>query len=160
MQSSNPQINSIYRINSTRNTRLILCRHLPAVVSHVSKHSTWQNQGSKCPTVFQAPTVAAGFQQFYPAETAFYTATSLHAALTVTPRCNPLDLQGIHLVSTKFIKGSSITLHCNTTRSVCSNLLLLVLRIILQENTRKLILSRYLVILCEEITYYLTSKQS
>ena len=69
----------------------------------------------------------------------------------MTPRRNPLDLQGIHLVSTKFTKGSSITLHCNTTRSVCSNLLLLALRIIPQENTRKLILSRYLVILCEEL---------
>ena len=64
-QSSNYnyKFNSSYRINSTtRNTRLIPCRHLPAVVPHVSKHSTWQNQGSKRPTVFQAPTVAAGFQ--------------------------------------------------------------------------------------------------
>ena len=66
-QSSNLQINSIYRINSTtRNTRLILCMHLPAVVPHVSKHSTRQNQGSKHPTVSQAPTVAAGFQLILP----------------------------------------------------------------------------------------------
>ena len=35
-QSSNLQIDSIYRINSTRNTRLILCRHLPAVAPRVS----------------------------------------------------------------------------------------------------------------------------
>ena len=55
MQSSILQINSIYRINSTRNTKLILCRLTPAAVPRVSKHSTWQNQGSKCPTVFQAP---------------------------------------------------------------------------------------------------------
>ena len=69
-------------------------------------------------------------------------------------------LQGIHLVSTKFT-GKVQVLHCIVIlRSVCSNLLLLALRIILQENTRKLILSRYLVILCEEITYYLTSKHS
>ena len=54
-QSSILQINSIYRINSTRNTKLILCRLTPAAVPRVSKHSTWQNQGSKCPTVFQAP---------------------------------------------------------------------------------------------------------
>ena len=39
-QSSILQINSIYRINSTRNTRFILCRLTPATVSHVSKHST------------------------------------------------------------------------------------------------------------------------
>ena len=65
-QSSNLQINSIYRINSTRNTRLILCRHLPAVAPRVSKHSTQQNQDSKRPTVFQAPTVAAGFQLILP----------------------------------------------------------------------------------------------
>ena len=45
----------------------------------------------------------------------------------------PSKLQGIHLVSTKYFKGSSITLHCNTTRSVCSKLLLLALRIILQK---------------------------
>ena len=71
--------NSAYRINSsTRNTtttRLILChpvqtstRHLPATVPRVSKHSTWQNP----PTALQAlHTAQAGFQQFYPVETAF-----------------------------------------------------------------------------------------
>ena len=61
-QSSILQINSIYRINSTRNTRLILCRLTPATVSRVSKHSTRQKQGSKCPAVILGPTVAAGFQ--------------------------------------------------------------------------------------------------
>jgi len=61
-QSSILQINSIYRINSTRNTKLILCRHLPAVAPRVSKHSTWQNQVSKRPTVLQALTAQAGFQ--------------------------------------------------------------------------------------------------
>ena len=112
---------------------------------------------SKRPTVFQALTAQAGFQQFYPVETAFYTAASLHAVLPATPRHIP---QGIHLVSTKFT-GKVQVLHCIVIlRSVCSNLLLLALRIILQENTRKLILSRYLVILCEEITYYLASKHS
>ena len=61
-QSSILQINSIYRINSTRNTRFILCRLTPVTVPRVSKHSTWQNQVSKHPTVFQALTAAAGFQ--------------------------------------------------------------------------------------------------
>ena len=30
----------------------IVRRHPPATVPHVSKHSTWQNKGSECPTVF------------------------------------------------------------------------------------------------------------
>ena len=62
MQSSILQINSIYRINSTRNTRFILCRLTPAVAPCVSKHSTRQNQVSKHPTVLQALTAQAGFQ--------------------------------------------------------------------------------------------------
>ena len=49
-QSSILQINSIYRINSTRNTRFILCRLTPATVPCVSKHSTRQNQA---PSVLQ-----------------------------------------------------------------------------------------------------------
>ena len=40
----------------------IVRRHPPATVPRVSKHSTRQNQGSKRPTVFQAPTAQAGFQ--------------------------------------------------------------------------------------------------
>ena len=40
----------------------------------------------------------------------------------------------LHLILPRIITGSSITCHCNTTRSVCSNLLILALRIILQEN--------------------------
>ena len=49
-QSSILQINSIYRINSTRNTRFILCRLTPATVPRVSKHSTRQNQA---PSILQ-----------------------------------------------------------------------------------------------------------
>ena len=71
--------NSAYRINSsTRNTtttRLIPChpvqistRHLPATVSHVSKHSTRQNPATALQVLH---TAQAGFQQFYPVETAF-----------------------------------------------------------------------------------------
>ena len=75
--------NSAYRINSsTRNTtttRLIPChpmqistRHLPATVPRVSKHSTWQNKAPGSLQHSQAlHTAQAGFQQFYPAETAF-----------------------------------------------------------------------------------------
>ena len=39
----------------------IVRRHPPATVPRVSKHSTWQKQGSKHPTVLQAPTAQAGF---------------------------------------------------------------------------------------------------
>ena len=39
--------------------------------SHVSKHSTWQNKAPGFPTAFQDHTAQAGFQQFYPVETAF-----------------------------------------------------------------------------------------
>ena len=67
--------NSAYRINSsTRNTtttRLIPCRLLPATVPRVSKHPTRQNKAPGFPTAFQGHTAQAGFQQFYPVETAF-----------------------------------------------------------------------------------------
>ena len=54
--------------------------------SRASKHSTRQNRAPSLPTAFQGHTAQAGFQQFYPAETAFYTAASIHAVPTVTPR--------------------------------------------------------------------------
>ena len=38
------------------------------------------------PTAFQGHTAQAGFQQFYLAETAFYTAASIHAVPTAAPR--------------------------------------------------------------------------
>ena len=132
----------------------IVRRHPPATVPRASKHSTWQNQAPRPLQHKEASSNSTQQKQHSTRQPASMR------SLQQLPGTIHLILQGIHLVSTKFYKGSSITLHCNTTRSVCSNLLLLVLRIILQENTRKLILSRYLVILCEEITYYLTSKQS
>ena len=58
--------NSTYRINSsprnTTTTRLIPCRLLPATVSRVSKHSTWQNKAPGSLTAFQGHTAQAGFQ--------------------------------------------------------------------------------------------------
>ena len=70
-----------------------------------------------------------------PAETAFYTAASLHAALPATPRRIP---QGIHLVSTKFTRKVQVLHYIVILRSVCSNLLLLALRIILQEKYKEI----------------------
>ena len=142
----------------------IVRRHPPAIVSHASKHSTWQKQGSKHPTVVHSSPGPYSTSRL-PVNSTRQKQHSTQQPAYMQPFQQPpgtihLILQGIHLVSTKFTKGSSITLHCNTTSAVCSNLLLLVLKIILQENTRKLLLSRYLVILCEEITYYPTSKQS
>ena len=65
VSTCNPAVNSIHRINSTRNTtttRLIPCRLLPATVPHVSKHSTRQNKAPGFPTAFQGHTALAGFQ--------------------------------------------------------------------------------------------------
>ena len=77
-----------YRINSTkRNTRLILCRHLPAVAPRVSKHSTRQKQGSKHPTVFQAPTAQAGFQLILPGRNSIlHGSQPSRSSLPVTPQ--------------------------------------------------------------------------
>ena len=82
---------STYRINSssprnTTTTRLIPCRLLPATAPRAPSNSTRQNPAIRLPTAFQGHTVQAGFQYFYPAETAFYTAASIHAVPTVTPR--------------------------------------------------------------------------
>ena len=65
VSTCNPAVNSIHRINSTRNTtttRLIPCRLLPATVPRVSKHSTQQNKAPGFPTAFQGHTALAGFQ--------------------------------------------------------------------------------------------------
>ena len=105
----------------------ISTRHLPATVSRVSKHSTRQNKAPSLPTAFQGHIALAGFQQFYPVETALQEAASIHAAPTATPRQNP-----IHLVLQEstwyyrilpgeigFIpKGLSIVCQCNTKVSV------------------------------------------
>ena len=87
---------STYRINSsTRILQEILklqgssrADHYKASSSNcprVSKHSTRQN---KAPGY---PTAQAGFQQFYPVETAFQAAASIHTTPTVAPRCIPTE---------------------------------------------------------------------
>ena len=58
VSTRNPAVNSIHRINSTRNTtttRLIPCRLLPATVPRVSKHSTRQNKTPGFPTSIPGP---------------------------------------------------------------------------------------------------------
>ena len=67
----------------------ITTRHLLATAPRASKHSTRQNPVIRLPTAFQGHTAQAGFQQFYLAETAFYTAASIHAVPTVAPRRIP-----------------------------------------------------------------------
>ena len=49
----------------------ISTRHLPATAPRASKYSTRQNPAIRLPTAFQGHTAQAGFQQFYPVETAF-----------------------------------------------------------------------------------------
>ena len=69
---------------------------LPAVPPRASSILHGRSS-SKAPKQGRLPVILPGRK-------AFYTAASLHAALPVTPRRNPLDIQGIHLVSTKFYK--------------------------------------------------------
>ena len=130
--------NSAYRINSTTKKYYnykahpvqIVRRHPPATGPHGSKHSTRQNKAPSAPAAFQGPYSTSRLPVILPSRN-----STLHGRQHPrTPyRQFPGKLQGIHLVSTKLFKGSSITLHCNTIRSVCSKLLLLALRIILQE---------------------------
>ena len=54
-----------------------------------SKHSTWQNKARLLITVPRA--VSHASSQFYPAETTFQAAASIHAAPTVTPRHIPTE---------------------------------------------------------------------
>ena len=136
--SYNYKFNSAYRINSTtRNskesttTRLIPCRHPPATAPVYPSilHGRIKLQASlQHPRL---PRNRPGRRRILGGRNSTLHGSQPHA---LPSSDSPGILQGIHLVSTKFTKGSSITLHCNTTRSVCSNLLLLALRIILQEN--------------------------
>ena len=57
-----------------------------------------------------------------------------------------------------FPKGLSVANPCSTKVSVFQFTTLLVLRIILQEISRNLILPKIPKVLCEEISYYLSSK--
>ena len=84
--------NEFFYKNSPRNTtttRLIPCRLLPATVSRVSKHSTWQNKAPGYLTAFQAHTALAGFQLILPGRIAFQAAASIPATPTVAPRRIP-----------------------------------------------------------------------
>ena len=134
-------INSTYRINSsprnTTTTRLIPCRLLPATVPRVSKHSTWQNKAPNSLTVFQGHTAEAGFQLILPGRNSILSGRQ-HPR---TPYSNSqANFTGIHLVLQRILpgeigfipKGQVLYVHA-ILRSVCSNLLILVLRIILQE---------------------------
>ena len=105
----------------------IVRRHPPATVPCASKYSTRQNQAPRPLQYKQASSNSTQQKQHSTRQPASTCSLQLPGAIH-------LVLQGIHLVFTKFYKGLSITLHCNTTRSVCSKLLLLALRIILQEN--------------------------
>ena len=99
-------------------------RHPPTSVPCASKQSTWQN---KTPMPLQ-----------YMQASSNSTRRKSILSGSQHPR-NPYKIPQVHFYRILqgeigfFQIGSSITYHCNTTRSVCSNLLLLALRIILQE---------------------------
>ena len=143
---------STYRINSsprnTTTTRLIPCRLLPATVPRVSKHSTRQNKAPGYPTAFQAYTALAGFQLILPGRNSIlsgsqhprnpYSSSQAHSYKNSTRRNRILSKRVKYCISNTIL------------RSVCSNLLV----------TRILILSRVLVIPCEDTVHYLQSKLS
>ena len=73
---------STYRINTSTkilqeilqlqgSSRAVQYKSSSSDCSRVSKHSTWQNKTPAPLQVFQGHTAQAGFQQFYPVETAF-----------------------------------------------------------------------------------------
>ena len=112
-------------------------RHPPTSAPHASKHSTWQNKAPGSPTAFQAHTAQAGFQLILPGRNSILSSSQHPRSPYSSSQANSI---GIHLVlqnSTRrnkdsFQKGQVLYVHA-ILRSVCSKLLILVLRIILQE---------------------------
>ena len=90
--------------------------------SRVSKHSTQQNKAPGFPTAFQGHTAQAGFQSFFPAETAFYTAGNIRALPTAIPR-PVLHYRILPGEIGFFPKGQVLYIYA-ILRSVCSNLLI------------------------------------
>ena len=118
--------NSAYRINSsTRNTtttRLILCRLLPATVSHVSKHSTRQNKAPGFPISIPGPYSTSRLPVILPGRNSIlngrqhprspYSSSQVHSHKNSTRR------NRIHSKRVKYCISNTIL------RSVCSNLLI------------------------------------
>ena len=124
---------------------------------HASKHSTWQNKAPGSPTAFQAHMAQADFQLIVPSRNSILNGSQPPHSPYSSSQASSI---GIHLVlqnSTGEIgfisKGSSIVYLCNTKVSV--------FQCTYQNNsTRILILSRVLIILCEDTVRYLQSKLS
>ena len=107
-----------YKVHSVHTDR----RHPPTSVPRASKHSTRQNQAPSPLQYMQASSNSRQQKQH----------SKQQPASTHTLQSTP----GFRILQGEigfFQIGSSFTYHCNTIRSVCSNLLLLALRIILQE---------------------------
>ena len=109
----------------------IITRHLPVTVPHASKHSTWQNKAPGSPTAFKAHTAQAGFQLIA-------TWQKQHSKRQPASTETLQDTPGTFLQnSTRRIrilsKRAKYCIIYAILRSVCSKLLILALRIILQE---------------------------
>ena len=87
-------------------------RHPPATVPHASKHSTWQNKAPRPLQYMQASS----------------NSTHRNSILSGSQHpCTPYKVPQVH--SYRILQGEmgffqislSITYHCNTTKSVCSN---------------------------------------
>ena len=99
-------------------------RHPPTSVPHASKHSTRQNPAPRPLQYTQASSNSTGRNSIL--------SGSQHPRTTLQD--TPGAFYRIPQGEIGFFQiGSSITYLCNTIRSVSSNLLLLALRIILQE---------------------------
>ena len=137
-------------------------RHLPVTVPHASKHSTWQNKAPGSPTALQAHMALAGFQLILPGRSSILSGSQHPRSPYSSSQARPTPQRStwyyrilpgeIGFIS----KGSSIVCLCNTKVSVFQ-----VTYSCTQNNsTGILILSRVLVILCEDTVHYLQSKLS
>ena len=91
-------------------------RHLPATVSHASKHSTWQNKAPSSPTAFQAHTAQAGFQLILPGRNSILSGSQYPRSPYSSSQAHSYRILQGELGF--FPKGLSIVCPCNTKVSV------------------------------------------
>ena len=124
---------STYRINSSpRTTRLIPCRHLPATVPRVSKHSTRQNKAPGLPYSIPGPHSTSRLPAILPGRNSILSG-SQHPRTPYSSSQASSTLQNSTRRNRILSKGLSIVCPCNTKVSVFQ-FTYSCLRIIPQEN--------------------------
>ena len=154
--------NSAYRINSsTRNTtttRLIPCRLLPATVPRVSKHSTRQNKAPGLPHSIPRPYSTSRLPVILPGRNNILGGRQHPRSPYSSSQASP-TVPHYRILPGEigfFPKGLSIVCPCNTKVSVFQ----FTYSCFKNNSTRKSILSRVLIIPCEDTVHYLQSKLS